>query len=290
MLRGRSVIAATTLVVAMATPGYAQTVVPGPSAIQATGTLTVEASTTGRVSIEVPDDATLNIHEVELTGAGRLFGYLLIEPRTMERFVASAIQYPSTFGWPRRSTRDGRKAIGDREDGFDIGCDECHVPPGLYDLYVIADGAPVAVSLTFEGLEGNTSLTGTDLTSTPSAQIDTDATSSTVAGLGQETFEQTICCTRVGRGVALLQMATSYSTATTANATRDICMQREGTSRCSSHGWSEPSAVLQNASVVTYPVWEIDGSTYSISSILDADAGLTELSIESDLDGVVIGY
>ena len=130
--------------------------------LEAKGTIVVQTSTTGKVRLHVPTDATIDLNPAPvISGEGSFVGFLLTEPGTRKGFYAEAIRHPASLGFNERLLTDGQKAVADREPETvnpldqpqSPACDLCHIPPGDYDLYVIAGGSPLSVTLRLEGLD-----------------------------------------------------------------------------------------------------------------------------------------
>ena len=134
------------------------------------GKTRVVATQTSRLQVRVPSEAYLNIESVErngeyrvpalddIEGEGRLLGFALAaDPGDGEDLDIVALQLPQkVLGEVHVAL--GSKAREDRNTTDPTGCFRCRIPPGEYTLYVIADREPVAVTINFEGLEGETEL------------------------------------------------------------------------------------------------------------------------------------
>lgn len=123
-------------------------------------TTVIKGSQSGRVTVRVPQHATLDlgfasgdVKALVTEGAGRLVGFVL-QPAEPDRWFDAphyfAARIPKTIG-PFREVSIG-------VNGWTPACYDCPVPPGLYDLYLLADGGPVTVSLTFAGLDRNSTV------------------------------------------------------------------------------------------------------------------------------------
>lgn len=145
------------------TAGFApQTVSASPPPALA-GVTVVSGSRTGSVFVSVPQAASVSIQPSakSIAGNGRAAGALLVAvdpgPKKRTTYALTRIAFCAAAGCVTDKTRSAEFAFydGDYDD------EELRVPAGRYVLYVIADGAPVSVTMKFRGLAGSTRITPT---------------------------------------------------------------------------------------------------------------------------------
>jgi hypothetical protein len=269
--------------------------------VELCGETTIESSATGRVRILVPGDATIDLDpNPTITGEGRTVGFLLTEPGTREGFYAQTIRYPNMLGSGVSTRSDGQKAVEDREEPSSNpldpppthGCSECHIPPGQYDLYLIADGKPLSVTLRFSGLSGRISLTEEDLSSVDDHQIGFDLFGSmdTLGGYGSHAgtggFD-------MGPGLALIQFVTHTDTETVARATHKVCLVPSDAGSGSCAEGSGGHTIVGAASpdgLISWREQDIAAGSYDLWSVFEASNTVGAFTWERGVTALLLEY
>jgi len=267
--------------------------------VELCGTTTIETSTTGRARVRVPADATIDLSPAPaITGEGRIIGFHLTEPGTQAGFWARTIRYRNSLGFGVHTQSAGQAADEDREPssgpaepGFGPGCSRCHVPPGDYDLYVIADGSPVSVTLDLEGLDGQVHLADEDLMPAYSRQIDGFNRSGTLDTLDQTTSSKIFCCDEISTSAhTFIQFATRSDTDTVAQASHRVCFRTGGASECD-RGYSTHEIVGTSTTdgLIGWRTAELDPGRYEFSSRFDATNSAEGFTWQVDAVALVLG-
>jgi hypothetical protein len=138
----------------------ARTLAPARAPALAGRTKVVASSTTG-MRVTLPRDATIDSRsgsnpDVSVSGAGRMVGVILTEDNVSEygRGSLAAIRYGFCDQPGCRAEQTSMQYLYIRGGGHD----DAKLEAGSYLLYVVADGAPVTVSLRLHGLSGSTVL------------------------------------------------------------------------------------------------------------------------------------
>jgi hypothetical protein len=166
----RRLLAASALLAALVVPGL-----PGAraaSVIQLTGTLRLTGSATGVVHVRVPRATSIDIgnkdqqngNDVKISGRGRFVGAVIEQHMNKDKTFNSrdrsiyALRY-SLCGTPTCTAPSYYSAISiEPSHSFS---DRPALPAGDYDIYLVADGQPTTVTLSFKGLGGSRSITPT---------------------------------------------------------------------------------------------------------------------------------
>ena len=132
----------------------------------AAGITVVEGATSGVTRLVVPRDAKVDenpfIGSFTASGAGRVQGLVLRvagAPVTDIRSIRAAqVNFCYSAGCTPEAGAPVDRVMTVRGFARATAVDDGHwvVPAGIYDLYLIADGAPGSVTLRFDGLEGTT--------------------------------------------------------------------------------------------------------------------------------------
>ena len=267
--------------------------------VELCATTTVETSTTGRVRVRVPTDANIDLSPAPaITGDGRIVGFLLTEPGTRLGFWARVIRYPNILNWGIRTQANAQMAEEDREPtsgplevSTGWGCSVCHIPPGEYDLYVIADGSPVSVTLDLEGLDGQVHLADEDLMPAYSRQIDGFNRSGTLDTLDQTTSSKIFCCDEISTSAhTFIQFATRSDTDTVARASHRVCFRTGGASECD-RGYSTHEIVGTSTTdgLIGWRTAELEPGRYEFSSRFDATNSAEGFTWQVDAVALVLG-
>ena len=269
--------------------------------VELCGETTIESSTSGRVRVLVPSDATIDLDpDPAISGEGRTVGFLLTEPGTREGFYAQTIRFPSLLGSGVSTRSDGQKAVEDREEPSSNpldpppshGCSECHIPPGQYDLYLIADGKPLSMTLRFSGLSGRVSLTGEDLSSVNDHQIGFNLSGSldTLRSYGSHAATGGF---DMGPGLGLIQFVTHTDTETVARATHRVCLgpSEAGSSSCDegSGGHTIVGAASPDG-LIGWRGQELAGGSYDLWSLFEATNTVGTFTWERGVTALLLEY
>jgi hypothetical protein len=269
--------------------------------LPATGTVVIETSVTGRVHLGVPADAFLDIDVAEVASDGvGFYGFLLTDPGTRNGFYVQSIHHPDTIGFGDSMRTEGRKALEDREEPTVINpipentCTRCHVPPGSYDLYVIADGQPVSVRLTIEGLEGSTLLDEETLTPVYGHQFDLTGDPYTQPASGSSAPSVFEFDREIPPGIAFVQFATRAETEGIATIEHQVCVRPTNVPSCddvATRSGHDIVSVRDDHAMISWPVWELEGGTYDLSSsVVVWNPVIGDVSFQGGAAMLVLGY
>ena len=164
-------------------------------------TTTVSADTSTRWTVRLDAPAAIDVSLIErgdglmpaalgIAGVGDFVGVVLNEQGRTDGAFAVALRVPHplvTDNGVARGMGWGQPAVADREPelvpllpGYAPQCQRCTLPAGLYDLTLIADGAPIEATITMEGLAGRVDLVADDgvptLTHQPDPHVSTATT------------------------------------------------------------------------------------------------------------------
>lgn len=277
----RPVIALALLVAALA---------PQPAAasdgVTLTGTVSIQSSRSGRIRVNVPSDATIDVGRQSVTGGGAFAGFLLSEPKSRSGFFAEVLRYPEALTFKAMAWERGQKAVQDREEAEltdtmppTWSCNVCHIPPGAYDLYVIQAGSPVTITLTLGGLPGSRALSTSDLSLVHTEVWDNHRWSETseLPVLPFGVSYQGCCIGASQGGIAYAQFATRVVTETTSVTQHDFCIRTRHTKDCdlgpSSH------TIVGHASApttqVSFPTHVLPGGDHEVTSKIQVSPGTT---------------
>jgi hypothetical protein len=282
-------------------PAWAQAADPTP--VVAGRTVTVDTSKTGKVRLEVPTDATIDLTvPPAISGEGSFVGFLLTEPGTMDEFNARAIRFPETIDGPPQVDTRGQLAVEDREPheptSFEgilglprySGCSVCNISPGVYDLYVIADGEPVSISLTLDGLTGALELVEEDLTPVQTAQQDIGG--SETVGLLEEVEAIGISDqVSMGAGVVFSQHELISESTGAGRVSHSFCLRTVGSENCDVSSQTFQSVtVAENAYRISWPAGEVVGGDYEAVSRIHAANTVPDLTWQARAVSLFLGY
>ena len=298
--RFTAVIMAAGMVLTMA-PAQAETT--DGSVLTAARTVTVVTSTTGRVTLQVPADATIDLGSAPaISGEGGFVGYLLTEPGTMDGFYARATRYPERILSGATTHTSGQLAVEDREswdprtDPTDLldwpeghSCVQCPVHPGVYDLYVIADGQPVSVTIELTGLDGDVSLLEEDLAPVQSVQTDGLETSGTLGNLESTTVDGASEPVEMSAGVAFAQFELSTESGL-ADASHTSCIRTAGADGCDLGQTQLAANIDGGTSAIGFPTEVLPGGTYELYSLFEAQNTLQDFSWRTSADALFLEF
>jgi hypothetical protein len=156
--RRGALAAALVLVVIMAVAPAAAGAAGGGAALHTVAvarTMSLRGSSPAAVRVTVPDGASIDLTTpiggdpvaAAITGEGRLVGFHLVPEQAGQGEGITVLRLP------QRLRTIGYHHVG-YMSGVDCGNGVCPLPAGAYLLYLVADGTPVDVSLTFDGVDG----------------------------------------------------------------------------------------------------------------------------------------
>jgi hypothetical protein len=122
------------------------------------GTTTVTATTSASMAVRLSKAVTIDsFADITLNGRGRIYGVVLHQDGGPDKPTAGKLNHGFCAGagcTPELGTLGEVPFFDPPGAGFGVGT----LPPGNYHLYLLADGAPVQVTLRLAGLTGSLSL------------------------------------------------------------------------------------------------------------------------------------
>jgi hypothetical protein len=124
------------------------------------GTTRIQGNSPGAIDVTLPADATVatpfdSSPDLNVSGQGRLVGLVL---RGADGTTLLGARFPEKDGAQFLMPVPAYPAPGGNFEWIKFYADETTLPAGNYTLYLLADGAPVDITLRLHGLEGCTTV------------------------------------------------------------------------------------------------------------------------------------
>jgi hypothetical protein len=123
------------------------------------GTTVLSGSRTASMLVRIPKPVHVSMSDVRITGRGRVYG-VLVEDYPKGTVASLSLVGFGMCGSPGCAplVKDDRSGCVCTSDGSSVTLDEGTFPAGTYRVFLLADGAPVTATITWQGLRGTARL------------------------------------------------------------------------------------------------------------------------------------